>query len=199
MSTMTTNVRHHALGLTWWEDTAMARAAHALKEDKHVWLIDPFDDADALAAAAELGAPSAVIQLLDRHGRDCAEIAERLNVPLLRVPAVVAGGPFEVVRVVSQRFWKEVALWWPERHALIVAEAVGTIPPFALGRPLGMHPFLRLTPPGSLQAFSPEILLVGHGAPLESGAAPALADALSHARSDTPKLLLQLPSLIRGG
>jgi hypothetical protein len=126
-------------------------------------------------------------------------IAGRLGVPLLRLPATVAGSPFEVVQVLSQRWWKELALWWPAERTLIVAEAVGTSPAFKLGRTLGVHPMLRLTPPGVLQAFSPEMVLVGHGAAVESGGAAALSDALANARTDMPKLLLQIPSLIRGG
>jgi hypothetical protein len=192
-------IQHHRLGITWHEPTAMARAAHAVRENEHVWLIDPFEDAAALGAAAELGEPAAVIQLLDRHNRDCAAIAERLEVPLLRLPATVAGSPFEVITVISQRWWKELALWWPAERTLIVAEAVGTGPAFKLGRRLGVHPMLRLTPPGALQAFSPETLLVGHGPAVDAGGAAALSEALANARTDMPKLLLQIPSLIRGG
>lgn len=175
----------------------MARAAHAVRADEHVWLIDPFEDQNALAAVAELGEPSAVIQLLDRHNRDCAPISRRLGVPLLRLPATVAGSPFEVVSVISQRWWKELALWWAAERVLIVAEAVGTGPAFRLGRELGVHPMLRLTPPGALEAFSPETILVGHGPAIESDGAAALSDALANARLDLPKLLLALPSLIK--
>jgi hypothetical protein len=196
---MSATIQHHRLGITWHEPSAMARAAHAVRENEHVWLIDPFDDPAALSAAAELGEPSAVIQLLDRHNRDCAAIADRLGVPLLRLPATVAGSPFEVVKVVSQRWWTELALWWPAERALVVAEAVGTAPAFRLGRELGVHPMLRITPPGVLQAFSPDIILVGHGPAIESGGAPALSEALANARLDTPKLLLALPSLIKSG
>ena len=196
---MSATIQHHRLGITWHESGAMARAAHAVREDEHVWLIDPFDDPDALSAVAELGEPSAVVQLLDRHNRDCAPIAQRLGVPHLRLPATVAGSPFEVVKVISQRWWSELALWWPAERALIVAEAVGTGPAFRLGRELGVHPMLRITPPGALQAFSPDMILVGHGPAIESGGAPALSDALANARLDTPKLLLALPGLIKSG
>ena len=176
----------------------MARAAHAVASEGHVWLIDPFDDLAALTAAAKLGDAAAVIQLLDRHNRDCQAIAERLAVPLLRLPATVAGSPFTVVPVISQRFWKELALWWEAEQTLIVAEAVGTTPMFALGRKVGVHPMLRALPPyRPLRAHRPERLLVGHGPAVESGAAAALDEALSSARHDMPKLLLKLPSLLR--
>jgi hypothetical protein len=196
---VSTHIHNHALGLTWHEQDMMARAAHAVREGGHVWLIDPFEDAAALKAATELGEVSAVIQLLDRHNRDCEPIAARLGVPLLRLPAQVAGGPFTVISVISRPWWREVALWWPDQRALIVAEAIGTSPMFALDRPLGVHPMLRLTPPGALRAHQPERVLVGHGPPVEMGGEVALSQALAGARADIPKLLLKLPSLIRSG
>ena len=178
----------------------MRRAAHALRADGRVWLIDPFEDDVALSTAAELGQPAAVIQLLDRHNRDCAPIAQRLEIPLLRVPTVIDDSPFDVMPVVLRRWWREIALWWEDERALIVAEAVGTAPAFALGRQLGVHPMLRLAPPRSaLTRHAPERLLVGHGSALESGATPALDEALAASRSDLPQLVLRLPSLIRGG
>jgi hypothetical protein len=122
-----------------------------------------------------------------------------LEVPLLRLPAEVADSPFTVIPVISRPWWREVALWWEAERALVVAEAVGTAPAFSLGRQVGLHPMLRLRPPrGPLTARSPERLLVGHGAALESGAAAAINDALSGALSDLPQLVLKLPSLVRG-
>jgi hypothetical protein len=178
----------------------MARAAHAVTDGERVWLIDPFDDEAALTAIAELGRPEAVIQLLDRHNRDCEPLAQRLGVPLHRLPSTLPDSPFEVVRVVSRRWWNEIALWWPAEQTLIVAEAIGTAPMFALGRRAGVHPMLRLVPPrAALGGFAPERLLVGHGPTLESGAAAALEEALSASRADTPKLLIKLPSVLRGG
>jgi hypothetical protein len=177
----------------------MARAAHALSADRRVWLIDPFDDADALREAESLGSIVAVIQLLDRHARDCTSIATRLGVPLLRLPTSLPDAPFEPVAVLSRRGWREIALWWAERRSLIVAEAIGTAPVFSLGRRAGVHPLLRLTPPRSqLSPYSPEMLLVGHGSALESDAATALDEALAHSRSDLPRLLTALPRLVRG-
>jgi hypothetical protein len=197
---MATSVRPHDLGLTWLETTGLRRAAHAVRDGERVWLIDPFEDAVALTAAAELGRPAGVIQLLDRHNRDCSSIAQRLEIPRWRLPDSVADSPFEVVSVVAQRWWREIALWWGEQRALIVAEAVGTAPVFALGRRLGVHPMLRLTPPkAALSGLQPERLLVGHGRPIETGAAAALSEALAAARGDIPRLAFALPSLVRGG
>ncbi|HEX3975440.1 MAG TPA: hypothetical protein VHW96_04200 [Solirubrobacteraceae bacterium] len=196
---MSNSIQRHSLGLTWVETTGMRRAAHALRADGRVWLIDPFEDEVALSAATELGSPAAVIQLLDRHNRACGPIAQRLEVPLLRLPAEVADSPFTVIPVINRPWWREVALWWEAERALVVAEAVGTAPAFALGRRVGLHPMLRLRPPkGPLTARSPERLLVGHGAALESGAASAIRDALSGALADIPQLVLKLPSLVRG-
>jgi len=178
----------------------MARAAHALVVDGQVWLIDPFEDAEALSAAAQLGATAGILQLLDRHNRDCAALAQRLGVPLLRLPTEEAQMPFTPVPVISTPVWREVALWWAQERALIVAEAIGTAPLFALRRRAGVHPLLRLIPPrGQLSRFEPERLLVGHGPPLQSAGGEALQEALATSRSDAPRLALSIPGLLRGG
>jgi len=197
---MSNSIQRHPLGLTWVETGGLRRAAHALRADGRVWLVDPFEDDVALSAASELGQTAGVIQLLDRHNRDCARIAQRFEVPLVRVPQELPHSPFTVVQVVRRPWWHEVGLWWEQERALVIAETVGTAPAFALGRRLGLHPMLRLTPPrGALTAHDPQRVFVGHGAPLESGAAAAISQALSAARSDIPQLILKLPSLIRGG
>jgi hypothetical protein len=192
-------LQRHALGLTWVEQSAMARAAHALVDDGRVWLIDPYEDERALAAAAELGTPAGVLQLLDRHNRDCSSISQRLGVPLSRLPKDLAGTPFEAISVISNAGWREVALWWAGERTLVVAEALGTAPAFALGRRAGVHPMLRLTPPRrQLSPFEPERLLVGHGEAIETGASAAVSEALANSRQDIPKLVLSLPKLLRG-
>jgi hypothetical protein len=196
---MSSTLQRHPLGLTWVEHSRTARSAHAIVSEQRVWLIDPFDDEEALAVAASLGEPAGVLQLLDRHNRHCQALAARLGVPLLRLPDSAPETPFEVVPILSRPGWREIALWWPDERALIVAEAIGTAPAFALGRRAGVHPMLRLTPPRSqLAAYRPERLLVGHGSTIESGGAHALDEALDHARTDIPRLLISLPSLIRG-
>jgi sugar phosphate isomerase/epimerase len=195
---MAVMLQRHVLGVTWVEQGAMARAAHALLDDGRVWLIDPYEDAEALAVVAELGMPAGVLQLLDRHNRDCERLAQRLGVPLLRVPVNAVGTPFQAVPVISNRAWREVALWWPERAALVVAEALGTAPAFALGQRVGVHPMLRVTPPRrQFSSFGPELLLVGHGQAIESGAEAAIAEALARSRRDLPRLLVSIPSLLR--
>jgi hypothetical protein len=146
-----------------------------------------------------LGEPVGVLQLLDRHNRDCAALAERLGVPHYRVP-FEAVGPFETVSVVRRKRWQEVALWWPERRVLVTADALGTVPHyFALGgEALGIHPLLRLKPPRQLGRLDPEHVLCGHGAGVHDRATDALRDALASSRRRLPRLAIELPgSLLR--
>jgi hypothetical protein len=192
-------IEAHEAGLTWVMDEGMQRASHALVDGDDVWLIDPVDEGEAIERALALGRPRAVIQLLDRHNRDCETLAERLGIPWERVPGNLRETPFEVVEVIKNKRWKEVALRWRERDALVVAEAVGTAPLFALGRgAVGVHPVLRLTPPKALKGIDPGMLLVGHGAPVKSDAAASLRTALARSRSDIPRLLLSLPGAVLG-
>lgn len=192
----------HELGLSWLvdEDEKMARACHMVVVDGRVWVIDPVDFDGLDDRARELGAPAGVIQLLDRHARDCAAIAERLGVEHIEVPfEQVPGSPFEVIGVVDNRAWKENALWWPERQALIVAESVGSAAYFSSGEePIGTHPMMRLLPPRrQLGAFRPEHLLTGHGTGMHGpGTAEALSDSLANARKRIPGAIV---SLFRSG
>jgi hypothetical protein len=195
---MSATLQRHDLGVTWIEQSSVSRTAHAIVSDGRVWLMDPFEDEAALHTVSSLGPPAGVLQLLDRHNRDCQTIATRLGVPLLRLPQRVPDSPFEVVPILSRSRWREVALWWPQTSALIIPEAIGTAPPFALGRRAGVHPMLRLTPPrAQLSGYEPSMLLVGHGRTIESDAASALREALDHSRTDIPRLLIELPGLLR--
>jgi hypothetical protein len=174
-------------GFGWIAEEFMERCSHALVVDGGVWLIDPldWDELDDRIRAA--GAPAGVIQLLDRHNRDCAALAERLGVPHHVVPRT-AIAPFEFIPIRMGRFWKEVALWWPERRALVFADALGTTRYFLSGRErLGVHPLLRLRPPrkqlGSIDAAA---ILCGHGAGILDEAGAALREALSTSRRRIP-------------
>jgi hypothetical protein len=185
-------------GFSWFPDEAMTRTGHALDTGADgVWLVDPVDDPGAVDRAAALGTPAGVIQLLDRHKRDCAAIAARLGVPHLVVPSSVPGSPFEVVRVLDVPRWHEVALWWPAARVLAVAEVVGTNPAFRLGEgAAGMHPMVRALPPGALRGYQPDHLLVGHGRGVHGAAAAvALEDAYARSRRDLPRFALRLPKL----
>ena len=115
-------------GFSWLRDEALTRTSHALDTGDGVWLVDPVDVPEAIERAVALGPTAGVLQLLDRHNRDCAAIAARLGVPQLRLPAAIDGSPFAVVPVLRVPRWHEIALWWPERRALVVAELIGTAP-----------------------------------------------------------------------
>jgi hypothetical protein len=162
----------------------MQRCSHAVVAGGRVWVIDPVLEDGVLERVRALGEPAGVVQLLDRHGRDCARVAELLGVPHLEVPDVApAGAPFDVLPVLHRRRWHEVALWFPEHSALVCAEAVGTAQYYrAPSERLAVHPLLRLTPPRTLLQVEPEHVLVGHGAGLHEDAAAALRDAIAHAR-----------------
>jgi hypothetical protein len=191
-------VDQHELGITWVvADEAMRRTAHALCDGGRVWLIDPFEDEEALSRALALGDVVAVLQLLDRHNRDCAALAARLGVPHLRLPDAVPDSPFEVVKVVDLPKWREIALWWPEREALVVAEAIGTGPFFRGDEAAaGVHPFLRVRAPKALRVYAPQHLLMGHGHPLHGAAASAaLREAYARSVRDIPRTIARLPRL----
>jgi hypothetical protein len=184
----------HDHGVTWVYDEFMERASHALVVDGAVWLIDPVDDPEGVAAAQALGPIAGVIQLLDRHDRDGEALAARFDVPYLRLPREVPGTPLQVVPVQWRVRWHELALWWPQESLLVVPEAVGTAEYFTAGTgPVGLHPFLRLCPPAPLRRFAPEHLLVGHGEPVRGeDARGGLPHALARGTRDFPRLVATL-------
>jgi hypothetical protein len=188
-----------ARGFSWIAEERATRTSHALAADGKVWLIDALDWPEAVERACGLGEPAGVIQLLDRHNRDCAALASRLAVPHVLVPDELPDSPFAFVRVKRSKRWRESALWWPAERTLVVAEALGTNRFFTGGKaPVGMHLLLRLTPPRMLAGFRPERLLVGHG---ESVSGPeterAIEDALRTTRRGLPGVLLRLPLAAR--
>jgi hypothetical protein len=181
-------------GFSWIVDEPMTRTSHALAADGDVWLVDAVDWPEAVERARTLGRPAGVIQLLDRHTRDCATLAGRLGVPHLVAPNAVPGSPFECVSVVRWRRWQERALWWPANSTLVVADALGTNAFYTGGRrSVGVHLFLRLTPPRALGSYDSERLLVGHGEAIRSEAGAAIRDALRRSRRDLPRVLVRLP------
>lgn len=190
------------IGITWVMEEANSRASHALVSGGRVWIIDPVHDEAAIERILELGEPAAVLQLLDRHNRDCRVVADRLGVAHVRLPLELRDTPFEAIDVVDNRIWRERALWWKATQTLVVAEAVGTSPMFRPGTAgAGVHVGLRLNPPRkALGSFVPRRLLVGHGEPIHGhGAARALEEALSRSRRDIPGALIGLPRAFRGG
>lgn len=194
----------HDVGFSWMPDPRelMKRACHAarLGPEGEVWIVDPVDVPgldERIAALAGEGGIAGVLQLLDRHERDCEVLSERHGSPLHRLPFDGIGETkLEAISVVRNRLWKEVAIWSEHDRTLIVAESVGTAPYFRAGdEPLGIHPMMRLRPPHDLQPYEPEHLLTGHGTGLHGpGTTDALVDAIAGARRRLPQAV---GSLIR--
>lgn len=178
------------------EPALLQRASHALASDRRVWLVDPVDGPGLEERVRSLGEPAGVLQLVNRHPRDCATLADRLGVPHHRVPSGgVPDSPFEVRTVLRVPGWHEVALWWAAELVLVCTEALGTVPYFrAEDEPLGVHPILRLYQPTGLRdmakCLAPRHVLVGHGEGVHGdGAAGALRRAVLGARRATPRWL----------
>lgn len=187
-----------AFGFGWIaaEPARLERASHALRADGRVWVVDPVDGPDVEARIRALGAPAGVLQLVDRHPRDCAPLAVRLGVPHHRLPfGGVPEAPFRAIRVLDLPGWREVALWWPGERVLLCTESLGTASYFrAPGEPLGVHPFLRLHRPRALRSLARELtpahILVGHGPGIHGeAAAPALRRAVDEALRSAPRWL----------
>lgn len=188
------------IGISWVMDEPMARASHALSDGKKVWLVDPVDDEAAIQRALSLGEPAVVFQLLDRHNRDCKEVADRLGIELVALPLELRGTPFEAIEVVDNRLWKERALWWKATRTLVVAEAIGASKMFNPSKEgAGVHIGLRATPPRKqLGTYNPKHLLMGHGQPINGKqATTALQQALDRSRRDLPGSMLKLPFSFR--
>jgi hypothetical protein len=181
----------YPFGFSWVMDEPLERASHALLSNGRVWLVDPVDVPEAIERARSLGQPAAVLQLLDRHGRGCAAVAERLGVLHVKVPDTIPGSPFEAIPTMRLPGWEETSLWWPDQRTLVVAEVLGTALPWTGGRTqLGVHIFLRAWPPGRIRERQPEHLLVGHGFGVHGPTtASALEEAYERARSGLPALL----------
>jgi hypothetical protein len=171
------------------EPARLERASHALADNVRVWLIDPVDIGGLPARIETLGEPAGVVQLLDRHERDCARLASRFAVPHLKPPFGREHDlPFEILRVVDIPLWREAALWWPERRTLVVADALGTAAYYLEpSEQLAVHPLLRLLPPRTLLRLEPDHVLCGHGPGVHGhDATKALAEALQTARARIP-------------
>lgn len=184
-----------AHGFGWVADEAMTRTSHALAADGRFWLVDSLDWPEAIERARTLGEPAGVLQLLDRHDRDCAKVAERLGVPLVVAPDELPGAPFHCIPVMRRKRWQERALWWPEARTLVVADALGTNAFYTGGRaPVGVHLLLRPKPPRALGALEPEHLLTGHGEGLHGHETTAsVRRALAESRRRLPGVLVRLP------
>ena len=188
-------------GFGWIAVGRMKRTSHALLAGGRVWIVDPVDADGVDERIRALGEPGGVIQLLDRHSRDCAAFAARFGVAHHLLPlGLLDGVPFEFLLVRKGRFWKETALWRDEQRVLCVADALGTVPFFcARGEALGLHPLLRLIPPRKrLGGVSPRHVLCGHGEGVHGDQAEsAFREALTTARRRIPGMLASLASRSR--
>jgi hypothetical protein len=174
-------------GFGWIVDEFMERCSHALVVGGKVWVVDPVAGDGVEERIRAAGEPAGVLQLLDRHNRDCAELAQRLGVGHHVVPQDRVG-PFDFVTIKKKRRWSEVALWWPERRVLVCADLLGTAPYYRAAKDrLALHPLLRLFPPRrQLAAVDPARLLCGHGEGIHQDAEAAVREALRTARRRIP-------------
>ena len=180
-------------GFGWTAKEKLRRTSHALKTRGEVWVFDPVMWEAAVQRILELGEPAGVVQLIDRHERDCAAFSAALAVPHYAVPLQgIAAAQVEIQPLVQSRFWKEVAAWIPELRALVVGDALGTVGYFrAPNEPIGIHPLLRLRPPKALGRYEPRHILCGHGAGVHGEEAPqALHEALRTSRRRLPRAWL---------
>ena len=167
----------------------MQRAGHAVLAGGGVWLIDPIDGAGVDERVRALGEPAGVVQLLDRHDRDCKRIADELGVPLYEVPTYgVYAASFEAIPVLRTPFWKEVALWFPREQTLVCADLLAAAPGYtAPNEDLGVHPLLRLPLPRRVTDLPVEHLLLGHGPGLHGPDTTAAIERAFHvARRNLP-------------
>ena len=202
-------------GVGWiaYPNETMERAGHAIaipneeSETDDVWVIDPVDAPGLDDLLAEFGTVAGVVVGLDRHKRDCAELATRhdvpvyvpewmtgvadeLDAPVKRFGSRLADTGFEAFRIRDSSVppWQEVGLF--DGETLIVPESLGSSSYFRGDRErLGVHPMLRLTPPHkALSGRNPDRVLVGHGVGVFDNAAIAIEEALSESRRKAPGL-----------
>jgi hypothetical protein len=171
------------------EPEFLERTSHAVLSQGNVWLFDPLDVDGLDDRVHALGEPAGVIQLIDRHGRDCAKVAERLQVPLHVTPRGTAPA-VPVLEVMWMRGWHEVAAFLDD-SVLVVGDALGTASYFrAPDERLSVHPLLRLVPPRKLRGLTPAHVLCGHGEGVHGPqAAETLQEALHTARRRLPRWL----------
>ena len=182
-------------GFGWHlEGERLRRTSHAVRAGEGVWLTDVVDGPGIDERIGALGEPAAVVQLIDRHKRDCAAVAERLGIALHVTPFTdVPRAPFVVLPIARRMLWREIAIWFPGERILVCGDALGSLSYFrARGEPFGVHPLLRLAPPRrALAGLEPEHILFGHGEGVHGPeVAPALREALATARRRLPRALL---------
>lgn len=180
-----------AFGWIHPEPAWMQRAGHAVLSGGGVWVIDPPGGVGVVERIRGLGEPAGVIQLLDRHTRDCVRIAEQLDVQLYEVPSFgVYDAPFEVFSILRTPVWKEVALWFTRERTLVCADLLAAAPGYtAPNERVGVHPFLRVPLPRHVAELPVEHLLMGHGEGVHGPGTQAVVEHAFHvARRNVPLL-----------
>src|SRR4051794_41359293 len=86
-----------AFGVSWEIEEAAMRTSHAVLAGGSVWLVHPVDEPEAVGRAAGLGGPAPVGQLIGRHNRDCAAVAQRLGETHPPAPDLVPGSALRTV------------------------------------------------------------------------------------------------------
>ena len=127
-----------AAGFSWIVDEPATRTSHALADEGRIWLVDPVRHDEALERASALGRPAAVVQLLDRHNRDCVTVAAELGIPHLVVPDASPESPFETIALSPELVGEDAKL--------LADNLVVQIQKFN-GRPIGLQfpPLVELT------------------------------------------------------
>ena len=191
-----------------------ARTSHAIDAADGVWLFDPLDTPEIDERIDALGEVAGVAVCSEYHARDADAFARRHDVPVTipswlsriedridtdteRTSGPVAG--FELRRLRPLRAWRETIAYRADDETLYVPDFLSTHPKFTVGEErLGMPTFSRLSPPTDRLDCEPTRILLGHGEGLFEGAATALEETLSGARSRFPQALVRnLPGEIR--
>jgi len=199
----------HGVGWLAYPEEKMQRASHAMESDGDVWVIDPVDVEGLDDLLAEFGEVAGVVILLDRHKRDCAEVANRhdvsvwipsfmddvaeeIDASIKRFDNSLGDSGFKVHKVVDNSFWQEGMLYNEDTGVMIVSESVGNTGYFKTGdRKLGVHPMRRFTPPRMLTDFEPERIHLGHGPGVHENAPEALEEAIKGSLVRTPQLFFK--------
>ncbi len=188
---------------TWFsQDKGMNFNGYALRLGREFVLIDPaYDDAAVWEEFSILGPPTAVLLTNKDHERASHEVRGRFGIPvaihaadapLLEVPPERVfedgAGPAIGLRAVRFRRLKspgECAFLWTERRVLIVGDAVTGHPAGALGL-VKKHQGSPAVVSELREVLLPldfDVLLMGDGEPVLSGAKKLLEGFLSGAAS----------------
>lgn len=179
-------------GWTPYPDEFMERSSAAFAQDGRVWLVDPLRAPGVERELEALGRVAGVVLTLAWHDRDAGWYAARYGVPVYLsghlerrlLPADVrdrtqpAGdrvpdSPLHLIEAGGRgllAWWREIAIWWPERRTLFAGDTLGTVSYFVRpGESLAVHPMRRLSPPYQLTELRPERIFCGHGIGIADG------------------------------